>query len=206
MTELSLCTSKDYRITCAVIDYRNRLFTLIDYWLISLPLWLKSSTKMISLTNSGGDRFNTLCTVRSNGDQDSSVKQIMMVVSGRSFTYFFFLHLKNKKQTSNMTLVCCLSICHPGALGYYLLLLPTVKTVNIRKMERLYQRVTYVGGRFSGNALSSEIISLTNSLKEACLNPWATFIASLASVFTALPISPGPSGSRGLEVTSRSRI
>lgn len=58
-----------------------------------LPLSLKSSTSTTSATSSGGERFRTLCTVRSREDQPSLWNGMITLVFGSFSRYSLFLQL-----------------------------------------------------------------------------------------------------------------
>ena len=68
--------------------------------------------------------------------------------------------------------------------------------------KQLVNHLTYIPGRLSGSERSTDIMSLTNSLKEACFHPACTCAACSGLARTGLPLSPGALGLRGKIVTS----
>ena len=67
----------------------------------------------------------------------------------------------------------------------------------------LKYRVSYCGGLVSLMERSTDIRSLTNSLKEACFHPCCTNDLSSGLALVPLPPSPGAFGLRTIVVMSR---
>lgn len=68
----------------------------------TLPLSLKSSTSTISATSSGGERFRTLCTVRSREDHPSLWNGIITLVFGSFSKYSLFLQLDTDRASQRV--------------------------------------------------------------------------------------------------------
>lgn len=97
-----------------ISDQLDRLY------LMYLRISEKSSTRIMWPINSGGERSNTECTVRSSTDHASLWKHIITSVAGSLFKYRWgSLHLYNTKtQLLEMSSCCCVknSIYH-GSRG-----------------------------------------------------------------------------------------